>query len=99
MAKVVLTDIKEGMDARLAEYIGVKDSYLPTVRIADTRGDLKKYNMEGDINEANILKLVEDWENHKLKAQYKTQEEPKENNGEIQFFSFYSFFVFYKVQY
>ena len=81
--KVVLTDIKEGMAARLAEYIGIKESDLPTVRIADTRGDLKKYNMEGEINEANILKFVEDWEHHKLKAQYKTQEEPKENNGDV----------------
>ena len=55
--KVVLTDIKEGMASRLAEYIGVKDKDLPSVRIADTRVDLKKYNMEGDINEKNISYL------------------------------------------
>ena len=81
--KVVLTDIKEGMAARLAEYIGIKDSDLPSVRIADTRNDLKKYNMEGDINEKNILKFVEDWENNKLKPHLKTAEEPKDNNGDV----------------
>ena len=81
--KVVLTDIKEGMAARLAEYIGIKESELPSVRIADTRGDFKKYNMEGEINEKNILKFVEDWENKKLKPHLKTAEEPKENNGDV----------------
>ena len=58
--KVVLTDIKQGMAARLAEYIGVKDKDLPSVRISDTKND-KRYNMEGEINEQNILKFVEDW--------------------------------------
>ena len=81
--KVVLTDIKEGMAARLAEYIGVKDSDLPSVRIADTRTDLKKYNMEGEITEQNILKFVEDWENKKLKPHLKSAEEPKENKGDV----------------
>jgi len=38
----VVTEIKEGLPARLAEYIGIKDTDLPTVRIADTRIDLKK---------------------------------------------------------
>ena len=81
--KVVLTDIKEGMAARLAEYIGIKENELPSVRIADTRVDFKKYNMEGEINEKNILKFVEDWENNKLKPHLKTAEEPKENNGDV----------------
>ena len=81
--KVVQTDIKDGMASRLAEYIGIKDSDLPTVRIADTRIDLKKYNMEGEINEKNILQFIDDWENNKLKPHLKTAEEPKENNGDV----------------
>ena len=81
--KVVQTDIKEGMASRLAEYIGVKESDLPSVRIADTRVDLKKYNMEGEINEKNILQFIEDWENNKLKPHLKSAEEPKENNGDV----------------
>ena len=81
--KVVPTDIKEGMAARLAEYIGIKENELPPVRIADTRNDFKKYNMEGEINEKNILQFVEDWENNKLKPHLKTAEEPKDNNGDV----------------
>ena len=71
------------MASRLAEYIGVKESDLPSVRIADTRVDLKKYNMEGEINEKNILKFIEDWENNKLKPHLKSAEIPKENNGDV----------------
>ena len=81
--KVVLTDIKEGMAARLAEYIGIKENELPSVRIADTRADFKKYNMEGEINEKNILKFIEDWENNKLKPHLKSAEEPKENKDDV----------------
>ena len=81
--KVVQTDIKEGMASRLAEYIGVKERDLPSVRIADTRIDLKKYNMEGEINEKNILKFIEDWENNKLKPHLKSAEEPKENKDDV----------------
>jgi len=57
----VITDIKEGLESRLAEYIGVTSKDLPSVRIADTRNDLAKYNMEGPITEENILKFFQDW--------------------------------------
>ena len=81
--KFVLTEIKEGMGKRIAEYVGVKKEDLPSVRILDTRKDLKKYIMEGNIDEQNILKFIEGWEKGTLKLHLKTQEEPKENNGPI----------------
>ena len=82
--KVVLTDIKEGMAERLAEFIGIKEEDLPSVRIADTRNnDFKKYNMQGEINLANILKFIDDWENKRLKPSLKSEDEPKENNGNV----------------
>ena len=81
--KVVMTEIKEGMGMRIAEYIGVKKEQLPSVRIIDTRKDIKKYIMEGDINQKNILDFVDGWEKGKLKRHLKTQEEPKDNNGDI----------------
>ena len=82
--KVVLTDIKEGMAERLAEFIGIKDEDLPSVRIADTRNnDFKKYNMKDEINLENIIKFVNDWENKRLKPSLKSEDEPKENNGNV----------------
>jgi len=60
--QAIITDIKDGLETRLAEYIGITAKDLPTVRIADTRNDLLKYNMKGEINESNILRFVDEWE-------------------------------------
>ena len=81
--KAVLTDIKEGLASRLGEYIGVKEKHLPTVRIIDTRGAIKHYKMNGEINEQNILNFIDDWENKRLKQYFKTEDEPKDNNGDV----------------
>ena len=81
--KVIMSEIKTGMGKRIAEYIGVKKENLPSVRILDTRRDLKKYIMEGEINEKNILDFIDGWEKGKLKLHLKTAEEPKDNNGDI----------------
>ena len=61
----------DGLETRLAEYIGVNENELPCVKIADTRVDLKKYNMEGAITEKNVIKFVKDWENNDLEVVYK----------------------------
>jgi protein disulfide isomerase len=80
---VVLTDIKEGISARLAEYVGIKEKDLPLVSILDTRKDFKKYNMEEEITVNNILKFIDKWEKNKLKRELKSEKEPKMNNGNV----------------
>jgi protein disulfide-isomerase A1 len=79
----VITDIKEGLETRLAEYIGVTAADLPSVRIADTRSDLLKYNMQGEITEENIMKFIDDWENGSLGAHFKSEEIPKTQEGDV----------------
>jgi len=79
----VITDIKEGLESRLAEYIGVTSNDLPSVRIADTRSDLTKFNMQGDITEESILKFVDDWESGKLGAHYKSDPIPETQEGDV----------------
>ena len=81
--RVAMTEIKDGMGKRVAEYIGVKKENLPTIRILDTRKELKKYIMEGEINEKNILDFIDGWEKGKLTLHLKSQDEPKDNNGPI----------------
>jgi protein disulfide-isomerase A1 len=81
--QVVITDIKEGLETRLAEYIGVTSADLPTVRIHDTRSDLKKYNMQGEINETNVLDFVNQWQEGKLKATLKSEEIPEKQEGDV----------------
>jgi protein disulfide-isomerase A1 len=72
----IITDIKDGLETRLAEYIGIKSSDLPTVRIHDTRQDLKKYNLEGEISVESVLKFINDWEKGNLKPHLKSEEIP-----------------------
>ena len=81
--KVTMTEIKDGMGKRIADYIGVKKADLPSIRIIDTRKELKKYVLEKEINEENILEFISGWEKGTLKRHLKTQEEPKENKGPI----------------
>ena len=81
--KVTMTEIKDGMGKRIAEYIGVKKADLPSIRIIDTRKEMKKYIMETEINEQNILEFMEGWVKGTLKRHLKSQEEPKENKGPI----------------
>jgi protein disulfide-isomerase A1 len=83
VVQVVLTGITEGLETRLAEYVGVTAADLPSVRIADTRSDLKKYNMSGEITTQNILKFVQDWQANKLGASLKSEEIPAKQEGPV----------------
>ncbi len=47
--QVVVSDIKNDLEVKFAEYIGVKKEELPAIFIADTRKDFKKYKYTGSI--------------------------------------------------
>jgi len=83
--KVVLTDIKGVKAAKLAEKLNININDFPSIRIVDTSGKyFKKYKMEkNNINEKDILKFVNDWENKKIKSYVKSSEEPKDNDGDV----------------
>ena len=82
--KIIITDIKDVLSAKLSEKLTVKENNLPTIRIIDTTGQyIKKYKMEEDINEKNILKFVDNWENKKIKSYVKSEAIPKDNNGDV----------------
>ena len=80
---VILTDIKEGISVKLAEYVGIMEKDLPLVSILDTRKDFKKYFLDKEINAKNILEFIEKWEKNELKRQLKSENEPKVNIGNI----------------
>jgi len=56
---------------------------LPSVRIHDTRVDLKKYNMEGELSEEAVLAFVNDWEAGKLKPHLKSEAIPEKNDAPV----------------
>ena len=80
---IIMTEIDEGAGKRIAEHVGIKSEKLPVIMILDSRRELKKYVLEGNIDEKNILNFIDGWEKGKLKKFFKTQEEPKENNGDV----------------
>jgi len=79
----VITDITEGLETRLAEYIGVTSADLPTVRIADTRSDLLKYNLQGEITEQSVVSFIDSWENGTLRPHFKSEEIPTTQEGDV----------------
>jgi protein disulfide-isomerase A1 len=81
--QVVSTGITQGLETRLAEYIGVTAANLPTVRIHDTRVDLKKYTLENEITVENIKKFVQDWKDNKLTPTLKSEEIPAEQKEAV----------------
>ena len=82
--KVVITDIRDVIGAKNAELMNIKENELPTLRIADSSGEyLKKYKMEGELNEDNIIQFVNDWEHKKLKPYIKSAKIPEENNEDV----------------
>ena len=82
--KVIITDIKEGLAAKNAEIMNIKEKDLPALRIADTSGDyLKKYKIEKELNEENIMKFIDDWENKRIKSYIKSTEVPEKNDEDV----------------
>ncbi len=75
----IITDITDVVENKLASLIGVKSSDLPIIMIHDTSDTLtKSYKMNGVINEDNVLRFINDWENnkHNLTRYIKTKEVP-----------------------
>ena len=81
--QAVVTGINGKLEKTLAEYTNVVKSDLPTVRIADTTKELKKYIMHSEINKENILQFVKDWQEKKIKPYYKSEEIPFEQKGNV----------------
>ena len=79
----IITDIKSGNGKKAGDIMGIKESDLPQVRIINTTQDYKKYVMKDEINTKNIIKFYNDYENGKLEIFYKSQDVPKENNGDV----------------
>ena len=64
----VVSDVVEGIQKRLAEFIGVDERHLPTLRLLDP-SNMKKYLYEGTVDEMSIeslAKFVDDFKNQML---------------------------------
>ena len=84
--KLFRSNYDEGMSVKLSEFCGVKDENIPKIFIVDPVSENPfKYEFKGKINEDNLVKFVEDWENKKLKPFLRSEPEPdpEDNDGDV----------------
>ena len=62
--------------SKFAEFLGIKEYNLPTLLIVELKDSLKKYKMDGDITEKNIMKFIYNWQNKSINLYYKSAKEP-----------------------
>jgi len=81
----VKSGISEGIQQRLAEFVGVDETSLPTIRILDPSDNMKKYTYSGDLSSLSvdsIKKFVDDFKSGSLAPFLKSQDIPAEVEGE-----------------
>eukprot|EP01017_Pseudomicrothorax_dubius_P007214 TRINITY_DN121_c0_g2_i3.p1 TRINITY_DN121_c0_g2~~TRINITY_DN121_c0_g2_i3.p1 ORF type:complete len:487 (-),score=179.29 TRINITY_DN121_c0_g2_i3:185-1645(-) len=84
--KIVISTsgVREGLPKRLADYVGVAEKDIPTVRIVDPSGsDMRKFTLEGAITAQSIVQFFEDWSNGRLKPVYKSEDIPESNDEPV----------------
>jgi len=78
-----LSDVKEGIQKRLADFVGVADKDLPVVFLVNPQAELQKYKLEGEITADSIKGLFNEWKAGTLKRHLKTEEVPEANNEHV----------------
>lgn len=84
--KLVLTtsQTKDGLGKRLADYIGVTDDAVPTLRILTSNDEgLKKFAFSGEITAEAILKFQQDFTSGALSPALKSEPIPENNDGPV----------------
>jgi thiol-disulfide isomerase/thioredoxin len=79
----VVSGVTDGIQGRLAEFIGVDESQIPTLRLLDPSENMKKYKFPLDISKLsveNIKAFLNDFKNANLKAFLKSAPAPEDNS-------------------
>ena len=80
--KLFVANVKNPITRSLAEYCDIKN--IPKVYIMSVENEYpSKYLLSGDINKDNILSFIDKWEKGKLKPYLRSEELPKNNNGDL----------------
>lgn len=76
----------DGIQSKLADYIGVDAKSQPTIRVIRFGDDLEKYRYEGKLSELSVESIgqfIEDFKTNKLKPFLKSEPVPADNNGPV----------------
>jgi protein disulfide-isomerase A1 len=80
------SSVKGGIQERLAEFIGVSEADLPTLRIISPEADMKKFTYEGDVASMtadNVSSFLNDFKTGNLKVHLKSAPVPESNDGPV----------------
>jgi protein disulfide-isomerase A1 len=82
--KLFICDIRDTMSASLANYCSISIYNIPKVFIVYAENQIPtKYKMSGTINEDNVMKFINEWSNGRLTPFIRSEEIPKNNNGDV----------------
>jgi len=82
----VVSDVKEGIQQRLGEFIGVVDAHLPTITLFNPADNMKKFQFPHKAHESTLDKIkqfVQDFKENKLEAFHKSEEIPADNSEPV----------------
>lgn len=77
------TEVADGLGKRLGDFIGVKDSEVPTVRIVVPGPSMKKFTMTEEITVENLVKFFDDFTAGKLTNILKSEPIPETNDKAV----------------
>ncbi len=80
----MISDVNEGIQKRLAEFIGVDERDLPTIRLLDP-SSMKKYLYPGELAELSfdsLTKYVNDFKNKALQPFMRSRDISEESSKE-----------------
>jgi protein disulfide-isomerase A1 len=80
----VTSDVEDGIQGRLGEFVGVTADMLPTIRILDPADGMKKYEFEGKMDEVSVdgvQKFVSDFKAGNLVPFLKSEPIPETQEG------------------
>ena len=78
--KLVVTDVIEGPEIKLANILDIKQTKFPLIVIHDTRNTLRSYVLDKELNRENIISFVNNWKNGKLTPFIKSKAIPEKQN-------------------
>lgn len=82
----ITSDVEDGIQGRLGEFVGVTSDMLPTIRVLDPADGMKKFSYDGAINEVSVEKLqkfIEDFKAGNLVPFLKSEPVPETQEGPV----------------
>jgi protein disulfide-isomerase A1 len=82
----VVSGVSDGIQARLAEFIGVDATHLPTIKILNPNDNMKKFQYEGSVKDATvdtISNFIHSFKDAKLSPFFKSEEVPEETGAAL----------------